>query len=96
MYEADRDAYLAFAKTLQMDFHFMSEIIDGRIQASPELARTLTNLTRTWDRLWTAEGKANERLVTVRVWYAARKRRPDYQTEEPEPYSRRPGCRHCD
>lgn len=72
MYETDRDAYLALAKALQMDFNFMSQIIDGRRQASAGFARVLTEQTNTWDRLWTAEGKAQERLMAVRVWYAAR------------------------
>ncbi len=96
MYEDDREAYLAFAKSLQMDFHFLSEIIDGRRQASAELARALSGATNTWDRLWTAEGKAAERLITVRVWFIKHKRQPGYQTREPEPRHTRSGCRRCD
>jgi len=97
MYEIDRDIYLAFARALQLDFHFMREIIDGRLQASPELAKILTAQTNTWNRLWTAEGKTKERLMTVRVWYAARKHQPDFTAWEPEPFPpARPGCRHCD
>lgn len=96
MFETDRDAYLALAKALQMDFNFLGQIIDGRRQASASFARVLTEATNTWDRLWTTEGKAQERLMTVRVWYAAQKRRPGFQAPEAEPLPARPGCRQCD
>ena len=41
MLETDRDLYLSFAKFMQMDFHFMTDLIDARRQASPDLARAL-------------------------------------------------------
>ena len=97
MLPTDRDLYLNFAKSMQMDFQFLADIIDGARQASPDLARALASATNSRERMWTDPAKAKERVITVKVWWANLKRRPGYQTQDPPPVQTRGGgCPNCD
>ena len=97
MFETDREIYLAFAKAMGLDFAFTRKLIDGQMAAGAELARALAGRSGTRERLWTSEGKAQERLVAVKVWYVVESRRPKIQSQETPPLqTRRGGCRNCD
>ena len=97
MLPTDRDLYLSFAKSMQMDFQFLADIIDGARQASPDLARALAAATGSRERMWADPAKAKERVITVKCWQAVQKGRPNFQTQDPPPLQTRGGgCPNCD
>ena len=69
MLEADREMYVAFAREIDLDFQWISDLIDGLHQARPDQALRLSEKTATKQSLWTQTGKAKERLIAVKVWW---------------------------
>ena len=70
MFETDREMYLAFAKAVDMDFQWITELLDGEVDAGGPAALTLAAKTNTTPNRWASSKGRDSRLLAVKVWWA--------------------------
>ena len=96
MLDIDRDPCLALARALQLDFSLLADLIDGKRNASDQVAMAVAYAINTEQKLWMAEGRAPVRLVALKVWWLKESRKPRLTAPEPPPRQTRGGCPNCD
>lgn len=100
MLDIDRDICLALAKTLQLDFQMLADLIDGKRNAANGVAMAIAWETGTNQALWMNDGQAKARLVALKIWphrlARLQKPMPRIESQEPPPRQTRGGCPNCD
>jgi len=74
MLENDRDLYFRFAQAMGLDFRYVCRIVDGEINAGPNLATCLGHETYSSPKVWTRDNMAPVRLVAVKAWEMKQRR----------------------
>ena len=70
MLETDREMCVAFAKAVDMDFQWITELLDGQVDASGPAAIILARKTSTTPNRWASPEGKSSRLLAVKVWWA--------------------------